>query len=140
MESARAAIARKCLSMAEVPFHIEAPTRGARQKCQRRAVDRRIRNGSEKQDLGTGAIFVGHVGHLPHRNTRTMRTPHPIVVAVLVLIVTSCRKEGTCPDPQLQKQHASDACTTDCPGVVGCDGKTYCNECVARRNGVRVAG
>jgi hypothetical protein len=26
----------------------------------------------------------------------------------------------------------------DCPGVVGCDGKNYCNECIARTQGIRV--
>ena len=29
-------------------------------------------------------------------------------------------------------------CTADCIGVLGCDGKTYCNECVARRNGIKI--
>lgn len=31
-----------------------------------------------------------------------------------------------------------DFCTADCPGVTGCDGKTYCNECEANRVGIRV--
>jgi hypothetical protein len=28
-----------------------------------------------------------------------------------------------------------DTCTKDCPGVCGCDGKFYCNECEAHRAG-----
>ena len=32
----------------------------------------------------------------------------------------------------------SNACTTDCPGVCGCDGQIYCNECEANRNGIEV--
>jgi hypothetical protein len=36
---------------------------------------------------------------------------------------------GTCqPRPQ--------NCTRDCPGVCGCDGKFYCNACVAQQSGV----
>lgn len=31
-------------------------------------------------------------------------------------------------------------CTTDCPGVCGCDGQIYCNECEANRNGITVVG
>lgn len=28
-------------------------------------------------------------------------------------------------------------CTADCPGVTGCDDKTYCNECVMHTNGIK---
>jgi hypothetical protein len=31
-----------------------------------------------------------------------------------------------------------DACTKDCPGACGCDGKSYCNACEANRAGTDV--
>jgi hypothetical protein len=30
------------------------------------------------------------------------------------------------------------ACPTDCPGVTGCDGKAYCNDCEAHKAGTAV--
>ncbi len=27
-------------------------------------------------------------------------------------------------------------CTLDCPGFLGCDGETYCNECIASCEGI----
>lgn len=42
-----------------------------------------------------------------------------------------CGAEGVCiPRP--------DGCDADCPGVCGCDGLSYCNECEAASNGVAV--
>lgn len=67
-----------------------------------------------------------------------MKTSTLLIVATIAMLAMGCRKE-TCPDPKLQRQHAKDVCTTDCPGVVGCDGRTYCNECEALRHGVRLA-
>ncbi len=36
------------------------------------------------------------------------------------------------------KKNHSGVCQDNCPGVVGCDGLTYCNECDAARNGIVV--
>lgn len=52
------------------------------------------------------------------------------------MLLLSCNKD--CYDAELAKQYESAMCTADCPGVVGCDGKTYCNECEANRQGIRV--
>jgi hypothetical protein len=61
-----------------------------------------------------------------------------LTYAVLTVFVTSCRKESRCFDEALYLKHKNDFCTMDCPGVIGCDGKTYCNECIARTKGIRV--
>lgn len=49
---------------------------------------------------------------------------------------TSCKKD--CYDKELEEQFYTIDCTADCPGVTGCDGKTYCNECIANSQGIRV--
>ena len=58
--------------------------------------------------------------------------------AVLTVLTMSCNKDKDCYDEALYQQHKDDICTMDCPGVVGCDGKTYCNECIALTKGIRV--
>jgi len=56
-----------------------------------------------------------------------------------LLATISCKKNSNdCYDEQLYQQHKNDACTADCPGVTGCDGKTYCNECEALRHGIKL--
>jgi hypothetical protein len=56
-----------------------------------------------------------------------------------VLALHSCRKEkSNCYDAALAEEYKNRACTTDCPGVTGCDGKTYCNACDAASKGIRV--
>lgn len=61
------------------------------------------------------------------------------LMTVLSLIILSCKKDkGNCYDEQLYQQHKNDVCPMDCPGLVGCDGKTYCNECEAMRHGIRL--
>lgn len=59
-------------------------------------------------------------------------------VIALVLFSSSCVKGKSCYDEKLYQKHKDSFCTMDCPGVVGCDGKTYCNECVANTKGIRV--
>jgi len=65
----------------------------------------------------------------------------------LLILLFSCDKENNekiypgkdpCFDSQLYEQHKNDICPDNCPGVVGCDGKTYCNACYALREGIRV--
>jgi hypothetical protein len=56
--------------------------------------------------------------------------------ALSLLIVTGCNKD--CYNPSLENEYKNKVCTTDCPGVTGCDGKTYCNECEANKRGVAV--
>jgi len=62
-----------------------------------------------------------------------------VCLTALSLSTLSCKKNSdSCYDEQLYQQHKDDICTADCPGVTGCDGKTYCNECDALRHGIRV--
>lgn len=57
---------------------------------------------------------------------------------ILILFSASCRKKESCFDKELYYLHTNDYCTADCPGVLGCDGKTYCNACEAQKVGIRV--
>ncbi len=61
------------------------------------------------------------------------------MMAFSMLTLLSCNKnDNSCYDEQLYQQHKNDNCPHDCPGVTGCDGKTYCNECEASRQGIRI--
>ena len=51
----------------------------------------------------------------------------------------SCKKTHKCFDQELYNQFKNSNCPQDCPGVKGCDGKTYCNSCIANGHGIRTA-
>jgi hypothetical protein len=62
------------------------------------------------------------------------------LVLLMAFVLVSCKKnkEADCYDPALKQHFEKIACLQDCPGVVGCDGKQYCNECIANSQGIRV--
>lgn len=54
-------------------------------------------------------------------------------------LLTACKKnKSSCYDRALEKKANKSACLTDCPGVTGCDGKFYCNECEANIKGIKI--
>jgi hypothetical protein len=59
-----------------------------------------------------------------------------LLVFVACATMFSCNKD--CYNPSLENEYKNALCPTDCPGVKGCDGKTYCNECEANKLGVAV--
>ena len=60
------------------------------------------------------------------------------IFAISAASFTACKKNADCFDENLYKEYQDKGCTADCPGVIGCDGKTYCNECEANRQGIRI--
>ncbi|MCF8256229.1 MAG: hypothetical protein K9J06_01660 [Flavobacteriales bacterium] len=61
------------------------------------------------------------------------------ILGLLILAASalpSCTED--CYDKALEEAFYTIDCTADCPGVVGCDGNTYCNECMANSQGIRV--
>jgi len=59
-------------------------------------------------------------------------------VLLLLMTINSCKKLSDCFDQELYDKHKNDICTMDCPGVRGCNGKIYCNECSANSQGIRI--
>ena len=59
-------------------------------------------------------------------------------IIVFTTLLSSCIKDNDCYDEELYQKHKDSVCPQDCPGVVGCDGLTYCNECEANKHGIRV--
>lgn len=66
---------------------------------------------------------------------------HPKIFLKLIpifLLIISCNKnKPDCFDRKMYKSH-NGICLMDCPGVLGCDGEIYCNECVANSQGITV--
>ncbi len=62
-----------------------------------------------------------------------------LMIAAVALCLASCKKDlpTSCYDKAYHDEHKNDICTADCPGVTGCDDKTYCNECVMHTNGIK---
>lgn len=61
----------------------------------------------------------------------------------LLLIISSffisCDKsKPSCYSRSLERKSKKSGCLTDCPGVTGCDGKFYCNECDANKHGIKI--
>ncbi len=58
---------------------------------------------------------------------------------ILLFTLLSCKKTSTnCFDAALYEQYKNAVCTQDCPGVIGCDDKQYCNACIAQSQGIRL--
>lgn len=62
-----------------------------------------------------------------------------LISTTVGLAVVSCKKTSStdCYDKEYHEAHKNDICTMDCPGVTGCDGKTYCNECIMHTHGIK---
>jgi len=52
--------------------------------------------------------------------------------------LSACSKNDDCFSEVIKAKHQNDICPTDCPGVIGCDGKTYCNRCEANKAGIAI--
>jgi len=61
------------------------------------------------------------------------------ITFLTVILIYSCNKnKPSCYDRSLERKAKGSPCLADCPGVTGCDGKFYCNECEANRNGIKI--
>jgi len=60
-----------------------------------------------------------------------------VLFASIIIASSSCNKNTNCYDKALEAAYKDKFCTMDCPGITGCDGKTYCNTCIAAQKGIR---
>ncbi|OJW81864.1 MAG: hypothetical protein BGO69_15330 [Bacteroidetes bacterium 46-16] len=59
------------------------------------------------------------------------------ITAFALCAGSACKKaETNCFNIQLQRDYRNVSCPTTCPGATGCDGKSYCNACVAAKAGI----
>ena len=58
-----------------------------------------------------------------------------LLFVFVALAFASCNK---CYDKELKEEYQDILCPQDCPGVTGCDGNFYCNECAANQQGIIV--
>jgi hypothetical protein len=55
----------------------------------------------------------------------------------LLSFVSCDAEEISCYNQEMEENH-SGTCQQNCPGVCGCDGIFYCNECIANSKGISV--
>lgn len=65
-----------------------------------------------------------------------MKSVSYLMFCLLFTFVMACNNDD-CYDAELEKNHPG-ICVQDCPQVCGCDGQTYCNECIANSRGIRI--
>jgi|AVFP01.1.fsa_nt_gi hypothetical protein len=66
-----------------------------------------------------------------------MKIVFSFLVVSLMIIASSCstREYPDCYSIILEEQYEETACPQTCPGVCACNGVTYCNECLAAKDG-----
>lgn len=64
--------------------------------------------------------------------------PGILLWAIMFMACTKNGSHSSCFDKKLYEEYKDRFCTADCPGVIGCDGKAYCNGCEAAKQGIRV--
>lgn len=67
------------------------------------------------------------------------KTKYSTLFIAMLLGIASCKKQDPtdCYEKAYEDAHKSDPCPAPCDNVIGCDGKTYCNECVMHTHGIK---